>query len=788
MKFYRWLIFCFALIVMSAASCSDEKTGGSAEDTPSTSQRLPESGSRAAELSFVQNQPARIREYLDRFPKELTDVDALGDSLKSPADAVSFVQNRIAIEPYAGIMKGASGALGTRGGNALDRALLLAALLKRQGISTTIVGGQLTEAQTKAVLDRIAAQPDAIVQLADSLPQPPAEKSPGSVEPDALNASAKARAQAQRIEADESLSSLRALLTSSGALLPPRSNAAAVARDHYWVRATLPHGTEDLDPTLPEKIAGRPAPDDSMAFSPDNPPEALHQHLAMRIVAETIAAGKVSAKDLLYADARTADLIGENIRVVIAPAQLARDQNNFIAQLTLGKAGAVSSAFELTETTGSGGSIADVFSGMDEAVDNEIRLARLAIEVTAGAPGGAAASYRRVIFDRLEREGSSERIRPDMTDDEGIRPMLVQAWDGAIDVGVMHPALIAEWKLKTLLVQQPMMTAALEASTDPSKPFGVEMLAPPSLSATLPEFFYVSGLSHAQIAMDGAPALREYHSRPRIAFMRNGVTIHDWSRPDVTRRYQRNLDILNAPYGYIGADRDAARLALEIGIKDATLERAYAAPSSDFSTIPLWSAAMRTGISFETVDSRRIDRVESLQLPSAVREVLRGEIGRGRTVVVPQSLVQLNDVRTVGWWSVDPDSAVPLGQMELGAGQGAVETSQLTRKVMEMNQVIMNFYGGMVGCYFAEASTQLFDPGAPYEISNLPFAPKAKTGRTLAQCVATNVCEAIVSYTMLAATSPSVAARAWPAIAELSEMLLQMYIAEQFTTIGCERL
>jgi transglutaminase-like putative cysteine protease len=77
----------------------------------------------------------RLETYLHSFPSSLTDVDALAGELSTPEAAFEFVRDKIALEPYPGVMKGARGTLVTRGGNAVDRALLLAAILKRNRVS-----------------------------------------------------------------------------------------------------------------------------------------------------------------------------------------------------------------------------------------------------------------------------------------------------------------------------------------------------------------------------------------------------------------------------------------------------------------------------------------------------------------------------------------------------------------------------------------------------------------------------------------------------------------------------
>src|SRR5262249_24802896 len=80
-------------------------------------------------------------------------------------------RDRIALEPYSGVQKGALGTLLTRGGNDLDRALLLVALLKSQSIDAKIAHGLVRPDQAQQLLNQLVDAPDALHQQIASLPR-----------------------------------------------------------------------------------------------------------------------------------------------------------------------------------------------------------------------------------------------------------------------------------------------------------------------------------------------------------------------------------------------------------------------------------------------------------------------------------------------------------------------------------------------------------------------------------------------------------------------------------------
>jgi hypothetical protein len=121
------------------------------------------------DVQAMQSRLTRLQSYLDGFPKALTDVGALAVTLTTPEAAFEFVRDRVAFEPYPGVMKGARATLITRGGNSLDRALLLAAILKHNGVSVKIAHGKLPPDQVQKLLQQIAVEPGALEQISQSL-------------------------------------------------------------------------------------------------------------------------------------------------------------------------------------------------------------------------------------------------------------------------------------------------------------------------------------------------------------------------------------------------------------------------------------------------------------------------------------------------------------------------------------------------------------------------------------------------------------------------------------------
>jgi len=371
------------------------------------------------------------------------------------------------------------------------------------------------------------------------------------------------------------------------------------------------------------------------------------------------------------------------------------------------------------------------------------------VQITSTSPALEDARYRRVILDRLNDDPRAPGLQPGSEDDEPARVLLVQIWEGAIAVGAYHPQQMLRHELDTFTAQQRMMERAL-ASRYLGEAFPASEISPPQYPRQLAEFFFHGSLAHDLLLQAEAPTVRLFHERPQLAFVRHGVVVDDWSQQFQARRFQDAVDLVNLPYGLIGPPDQTAPLRLKVGITDTSLERALAWPGWDFNTIPLLAAAADQRIAIKVFAPGSQSPFDQIDLPPALKGVMLGELAMGRTLIAPAGLVTLNGVRTFGWWSFDPENGVPLGQMELGVGQAAVETAKLTEATATLSHTLGKLYGGFLGCFFAAAADQLYDKGQT-TVNAIPGTAAIRTGEDLGECLAHKWCEAVIEYAFLAA-------------------------------------
>ncbi|HEY6097894.1 MAG TPA: hypothetical protein VIW03_00595, partial [Anaeromyxobacter sp.] len=213
-------------------------------------------------------------------------------------------------------------------------------------------------------------------------------------------------------------------------------------------------------------------------------------------------------------------------------------------------------------------------------------------------------------------------------------------------------------------------------------------------------------------------------------------------------RSQHGIDLLDAPFQVVGPRDEAARLARQLGVAETALEAHGADGPAVLNAVPLFAAAARQGVPVLTIAPGKPRALDGLALPAPFKAVLREDLARGRTVILPSRLVTLAGARTFGWWSVEP-TGYAIGRMELGGAQGLVESSRMNELITEWTRIYVEFLGGVLRCYM----DALADALGGVEIKNMKVKVTVKHGdpgdspmpevNELVACVIDKACDAV---------------------------------------------
>lgn len=396
-------------------------TTASAQGAANGTLALPAAADRAADAALVPaGAPARPEGEFDMgviedaalaraeaLAPEFWEVGALADRLGPDAvSAFEFVRDHVAFDPYAGVLRGAEGTLAARAGNSWDRALLLRALLDKQGHVSRIVLGDLGDDAIAELLSAAAA----------GAPVPLDE--PGAVAAPTLDVVAlgtRARRDfALLTGALADAGSLDALgATAAGAA----ADARAAIRQHAWVQVQQPDGGWlDLDPSLSGSMPGSTLTKATAAA--DQVPMAFHNQVVVRVLVEMLEDGELSEEVSLEKSLPAADAAHSEIWLYFQPEAAGGGGGGvgaLGAAVTGGAGGGgwqpillvngdptIGSAFSLKAGGGGGGGLFGGFGGFGGGGGDGPQLARLRLELVAQAPGGPERVASRVLLDRVD--------------------------------------------------------------------------------------------------------------------------------------------------------------------------------------------------------------------------------------------------------------------------------------------------------------------------------------------------------------------------------------------------
>ena len=313
-----------------------------------------------------------------------------------PMRAFELVRDRIAFEPYRGVLRGSFGTLAARAGNSFDRALLLKSLLDAMGRDSRFAFAELDPDTAAAVAAR------AFEPVPSPLPGAP-ERARSSVDLSAIGTRAR-RDYALIVEA---LGDRVADLEAS-----ELDDARSDTRTHAWVQVAMGPEWLDLDPTLTDAQAGETLTS-AERVAPELPASETHR-VGVAVQADILDGSGLRRETLLdeTLDAWSA-ASGETYLMFVPELE---GIGGAIAD-ALGTAASFSPRLIVDGEVRRGAPFPvhpeqDILSA--EEVDGP-RLARLIVTVSVSVPGREPVMHVRTIVDRVptERAGSPRLLRPD---------------------------------------------------------------------------------------------------------------------------------------------------------------------------------------------------------------------------------------------------------------------------------------------------------------------------------------------------------------------------------------
>ncbi len=699
--------------------------------------------------AFAQTPPepevlfANLESALAEAPKANFQVDAALAALGTPGEVsvefiFDFVRDDIGYLPYRGALKGAAGVLMDGAGNALDRTLLLKALLEANGVRAIVAHATLDAAAAGTAAAALRTRSDGSPDEAQ--PTDPVEQLAAlyGLDPDAVTArlepavtagAALARSIGERTtyQSEAVLAALEASGKQTAFMVEEATSVQEAVSDHWWVEVQGDNGWLDLDPTLPDAQIGTSLAQAQLRFDLTDLRllaavdgscrdlscgDRLHR-VKVAAVAETwdgeaLTETEIAATDLLAAEGAdhavvfTAlptdwpdlDLYAEpNAKSAYQGALLATTgwrPTFFVNDTTIGKT-TVNNDGSVREDGGGGGAgglggglggMFGGFGGSTAGADDESTGAFTALwlDYTVTAAGAFETTYRREIFDLLGPAARAAGVTAvELT--EAQRMHRAAALLGQTEIVVTGASLPAEAldaaAVSRLLSDKDAWLEAYALGGGPLPPQVInERLAGIARLVTPIERFQQLRGAH-MTAVQTAPLVVAYH--------RN-------LEPDLSATSA--FDLVSG--GVSTTDHAGARQAqLVQGVRDtvmeALLQEQLADPSEPTQGPAAVSVAFATdlvaGHPWQVVASTSELDATAPNLVPDLRARVVADLAAGRLALVP-----VGGEDAVGWWSLDPATGAVVGIGNRGWGQAYTEHTELVNVLLQERTILTQYY------------------------------------------------------------------------------------------------
>ncbi|CAN5789055.1 hypothetical protein BH23CHL8_BH23CHL8_24070 [soil metagenome] len=563
------------------------------------------------DIATLQAEMLRRAEALDAAAWE---PPSLTDELDyDPDNAFEFVRDRIAFEPYRGLLRDAEGTLAARAGNSLDRAVLLRTMLDLMLVPTRLAFGELDEDTAGRLIERAF--------------EPPAEPLPPA--PDESLASLDLEAIATRAQRD--YARLRAALGGhlEGIGDGDRAQAALDVRAHAWVQAFIGGEWVDLDPTLADAQPGDILT--TATRTADVVPPEEFATVTLTLLADILEGEVLEERTVLSQALPAWQAARQRIFLSFQPevggvggsiVEALGGAGSFVPHLMVDGSDHVGQPFPVRPG-------ADIFSG---EVEEGPEVARLRLVVGIGVPGRKTVERTRLLLDRVADGAGEGPLRLAPLDRGAAGPLALQP---------IHHLMVSTGSSSTWRSVNDQVAVVS---------FMNELLVEPDWAPAydFDALFWPVALTNQQLvltaerlaipALEGGGTLAAFVAEPRVTVVTLGG---DPDAPTAVTDLLHDRVAVLAPAG--AAPGGAARAELWYGALQAATETEFLRGlmrgfgSGTVESVSTATAADLTA--FTAADDARL-----VGAPAA----LRSDLASGLIVVVPG-----DPADAPGWWTVD---------------------------------------------------------------------------------------------------------------------------------------
>ena len=660
------------------------------------------------------------------IPRDTFDPNAVVEKVgKDPEKLLGWVRENTDWVPYRGALRGPVGVLMDRLGNSLDRALLLAELLRLAGFEVRLATAALSGDHARSLLAGVERVPAHASPAHNGQPSPQEADVVDRFSKDfQLDAAAlrgtggRASLRWQRLVEDlaQRVHAQGAFLVDAVGRPRPtddyRAKALAAASDHWWVERQEQGRWVALDPMLAD--AGRnDTPLGAVKTYPYKPKvgiiplasEFCHE-ITIRIVIEQWKAGTLTEKTALAYSFRPAETIGRAIVLrhsglralnsakfldqdnpLAALKAAALQEREWVPYLMVGDKTIVQSSFldngDLNgrpgaEATPSGG-LTQGFGGlMGGASPGESsrgsQLTAEWIEYKISVPGAKPQTVRRQVFDLLGPQARRAASVPDPS------PSEVRRLQRALHLGEGVELLPIACRFSLPFVARQAALGAIANRNALSGMFGKVVAndakgALSEASKVQPMGGRLFDLALARFEW-GEAAGDVYIDTPNLLSFRSSLTGDANGELHVRQGFDIVInDVAVRP----GSQATGFETRVAQGAADTNVEALLLGADSVVNAGTALGVTGTRSSSWVTIRGLQDPALRGLAWSADARALIEEDLGSGFLVVVPAAP---RDGSEWSWWRVDPRTGQTLGRGSLGWGQAFTERQKFGAVVL----------------------------------------------------------------------------------------------------------